>query len=246
MRGEEYPADCAVVADVNGDGIDDLIVCNLRDKARMYIQTKGGTFTEINFSELRRFDDTVGSWRNVRVDYITRRATPDLVVVEDRPQQKSVLKVFQGVRNAPYFDFRQPYYKIELDDAAPDLEVVDVNSDGILDIFILQANERNGYCGARAGEQARYWNDGDDDRGDRTPSEDWVPPKSRARDVLLVGGRGSDGRGVTFTKVNMNYEVRGCPGMVERFGNGQALVLAGGRRIHAGYNYLLEWDSTTE
>lgn len=56
----------------------------------------------------------------------------------------------------PFFDFAEPAYILDLDYAAPDLEVLDDNSDERPDIYVVQTDEENGnYCGP--GDGSMWW-----------------------------------------------------------------------------------------
>lgn len=57
---------------------------------------------------------------------------------------------------------------------------------------------------------------------------------SSASNLLLIGNVLNGKNTIAFTKVEMNFRVRGCSGLVERFGDMQTLILAGGRNIHEG------------
>lgn len=115
------------------------------------------------------------------------------------------------------------------------MEVLDINRDGILDVYISQADETKGYCGAkRSGVNKYYPNKG------MFPWVDWTPPVDEARDILLVGRKGKK---LSFRKVMMNFKGRGCGNWVKKFGNDdQTLLVPKGRVIHAGYTYLLQWN----
>jgi len=254
-RRGRYAADCAVVADINLDGTDDLAVCDPKSPsgAHFYIQSKNGKFSEVRVPANNR--KRAGCyWRNLRIDFVTKRSRPDLVVIEvaesgsegSNPVPQHRLLIYEGIPNKPYFDFRQPYFSLLLPNASPDVEILDVNSDGLLDVFVAQTNEHpNTYCGAMQHEIAPYW-----DKSKNThpnPPEDWVPPVDRgASDILLLNSGVANGK-TSFTQVRMEYSIHGCTGLVRRFDDETApqarrLVLAGGRRIHAGYQYVLEWN----
>lgn len=44
----------------------------------------------------------------------------------------------------------------------------------------------------------------------------------------------------------MYFYGRGCASIVQRFGNGQTLLVSRGRHSHSGYNYLLEWGTAKD
>jgi len=129
-----YDAVCAVAADVNSDGLGDLIVCEGEGRPHMYIQEKNGNFHEVQLPA------AVGNWRNVRIGHVTGSIRPDLVVVEGWQSEASFMHIFQGKLKAPYFAFSVPYYSRRLPNAAPDVEILDVNNDGTKDIYVVQVS----------------------------------------------------------------------------------------------------------
>jgi len=150
LRGpwtKQYPAECAVTADINNDGLDDLIVCRKQAGASMYVQNgKTGMFSQVKMPKIFR------KWRNVRVGFVTGNALPDLVVAEEgnaAAAASSYVRIYRGIPNPPYFRYEKPYYQLRLPHAAPDVEIFDFNHDGIADLFVLQVDETHGYCAAR-------------------------------------------------------------------------------------------------
>lgn len=103
-----------------------------------------------------------------------------------------------------------------------------------LDIYVVQADEKRGYCATGSSELVKNYFG-----GRVNPPDDYMPPTDKARDVLMIGGRYNGEFG--FKKVNMRHARPGCGGIVERFGSFQKLSLAQGRPLHLGHNLLLEW-----
>jgi len=145
----KFYATCAEVVDINGDGLDDLIVCSKTGKSHMYVQKSDGKFVEIKIPKNEH--TSVGVWRNVRVQSLNKGGRPDLIVVEgsvpttDRAgtaESDYFIRIFRGREKAPFFNFRSPYYSKALPHGTYDVEVFDANADGILDLFVTQANER--------------------------------------------------------------------------------------------------------
>jgi len=64
----------------------------------------------------------------------------DLVVVEGQGNEQAYVRIYQPSQKKPYFQFRNPYLSMKLAHAAPDLEIVDINKDGIDDICKLDAS----------------------------------------------------------------------------------------------------------
>lgn len=119
-----YSAEAVTVADINGDGLDDFIVCasfnsqkrrfieknpdQKAGQARMYVQQSKGTFLEVKIP----FNDFVGTWRDVRVAHIRKRRS--LITVEGIRKSKPYVRIFKGISKAPYFDFSKPIYSLRL------------------------------------------------------------------------------------------------------------------------------------
>jgi len=108
-----YQVVCAVVADVDKNGYDDLILCNKDGKPRIFTQKPTGIFEQLDLPSASRY---IGTWMNVRVGRILGgKAQSDLVVVEgglnDLP---TFLHIFEGIPDAPYFKFNKPYYTTRL------------------------------------------------------------------------------------------------------------------------------------
>lgn len=150
----------------------------------MYMQKEDGSFYEVPIPKTA-YIGTQG-WRDVRVDFVTNRAQPDLVVVEGYGTEQAYMRVYSGTVQQPFFDFSAPYFLKELPSAgrkedkqapldiflsgrksgphshthtlnmgifcfttvgfaAPGLEILNVNGDGHLDIYVTQADESSGY-----------------------------------------------------------------------------------------------------
>ena len=138
-----YNVVCNVAGDFNNDGADDLIVCDAEGPPLLAIQVANETrFVGVPLPRLGQ----VWRWRNVRLADITLDGHMDLIVTTIG--MPSTLYVFRGMEAAPYFDFRRPLYKREFQYSTPDIEVLDVNNDGIADIFAIQTNlTKENYCG---------------------------------------------------------------------------------------------------
>jgi len=135
-------------------------------------------------------------------------------------------------------NFHKPYYEANLPHAAPDLELVRANNDLLDDIYVVQSDERKGYCAAKTGNTiSTYWNGGVD------PAEEWMPPRKGVPDLLFVATKANGPHGVGFRRLAMkNFYGRRHGGMVERFGSKRTLIVSRSNKSHNGYNYLLTWD----
>ena len=102
----------------------------------------------------------------------------------------------------------------------------------------VKANEKRGYCSVSLGQDVEHFFP---DSISNKPLPDFVPPIDKARDLLLVGFKRKGE--IFFKKVKMKaFRGRGCGSLTRKFGgNPQSLIVARGRAIHNGYNYLLEW-----
>ena len=131
----------------------------------------------------------------------------------------------------PFFDFdAKPLYEKFLTYAAPDIEVLDVNGDDLLDIYVVQTDEvtEGTYCGG-PWVKSDWW------EGGIQPPPSFIPPVDEARDILLIGV--DDG----FNAVLMDHAEPGCGSYVEKFGDDRTLILAQGGFVRPGHNLLLQW-----
>jgi len=211
-----------LIVDLNSDGRDDMILYSY-SKVRVYLQTSTGAWVE-------KTDDVVDfpttkNWRSARLADMDNDGILDLVVTRDVSVKGGdftgdmdmhyFLHVFKGTSpTTGFFNFRRPYYTRHLDTVGHDLEVVDLDADGKLDIYI---------------PQREYWGcHGDTER---------EPDFDHVRDIVLIG---DDTTGKAFTKVKMDHKLRGCASYVQKFGD-HKLVLSFASSSTVGYNYLLEW-----
>lgn len=233
-------ATCAEKVDVNNDGLDDVIVCNHKQQAMLFVQNQNGTFREVLWNENLRQKN----WRKARIGDFDGDGIPDLVVVAWQFATK--LRIFRGIRSEPYFDFNQRYFEADFQYSAPGIEVLDVNGDGILDFYVVQTDEHpdssdgllkeEKYC---AGDfvHSHWWGKGNGNQ----PPQQFVPPRDKAADVLFIGKGAGERLYDRFERIEMEHQEPGCGGLVKQFGK-KKLVLAQGDFVRPGHNLILEWD----
>jgi FG-GAP-like repeat len=208
----------AEAGDFTGDRLDDLIVCDVGGPAVLARQDANGAFYAVTLPKNNMY---VRSWRSVRIADVTGDGRPDLVVVT-WPNPTAFLRVFKGVKRAPYFDFTRPYFEAALPWIASDVEVLDVNQDGRRDIYVVQVDERKGkFCFHH---------------GVKTLPPDVVPTRDAAPDILFLGTRES----VRFKKVVMAHAQPGCGNRAQRWDD-RTMLLVQGSFDNPGYQLLLEW-----
>ena len=236
---------CTIAIDVNRDGLDDLVLCNRGGNS----SAAGLFYEQMPNGRFRRniWKDTQASrnWRNARVADLTGDGVPDLAVVTG-DTSRSFLRVFRGIRRRPWFDFTKVYYERSLPFAAPDLEAIDINGDGILDLYVVQVDERTlkpdgsprpeTYC-AGSFHPDKWWPV--NKKSPQSPPNNFVPPCDMAPDIVFLGRR-SPKCNLRFKVVRMKHKLPGCGYYVKKFGP-RALVLAQGGFVRPGHQLLLEW-----
>uniref|UniRef100_A0A7S3L124 FG-GAP repeat protein n=1 Tax=Amphora coffeiformis TaxID=265554 RepID=A0A7S3L124_9STRA len=235
---------CAHKIDVNNDGLDDIILCQDKKVGRIYVQHPNSTFSMIRWGGKSTKD-----WREARVADVTGDGLPDLIVVGNggriTTQEPSYVRVFRGTGVEPYFDFTRKgiWFEREMPYATPNVEILDVNHDGIADIYVVQADEmtEGGFCTpntrTRKFDTSDWWGASPD------PSPDFVPPPDLATDLLLIG-TGDDSNKVN--EVWMDHVIPGCGSLIEPFGNNYTMILSQGSMGRPGYSVLLQWFPTKD
>lgn len=231
-------ANCLVVADLNGDGMDDILICNQRHTALIYIQSSSNNNTGAEeFTPLSMPPHL--KWRQARAVDVTGDGIVDLVVVglgrsEYAPKSSSsFVRIYKGLRSYPHFEFATPYFERSMPYGTPDLEVLDVNGDGKADIYIVQSDETTpgSYC-AGPFDSRQWWTKGNQ------PPVTFVPPVDVAPDLLLVG---SSNNGSVYEEVFMWHSEPGCGFFTELFGNNRTMILGQGTNSRPGHSLLLQW-----
>jgi FG-GAP-like repeat len=226
---DSFQSSCAVAADFDRDGRDDLVVCSLDGPPLLVQQLGNDVFREINIPN----NDYMQYWRNVRIANVVGDSLADLVVVTwavKNIKKPPYLYIFRGIAQYPYFDFTRVYFQMAMKYATPDVEVLDVNMDNVPDIYVVQVDEVNGYC-AKGEDANKYWG------GGTTPTEWWIPPVDNARDILLVGTKR---KSRPFTQITLQHAQPGCGYIAQRWGD-QTMLLGQGSFDAAGNSLLLNW-----
>ena len=220
---------CAVAADITGNGVDDLILCQEPGLPMILLQGIHGAWRKLPFSVTW----ATSQWRNVKLADVTGDGRLDLMAV-DKGSDGSRLWIFRGIAKSPYFDFDNPWYKTELPFAAPDVDLLDVNGDGLMDVYVVQTNEANGYC--RDGRPNHYWGN------TVQPDPSWIPPLDIGRDVLfLQKARPKQTAANRFWPLKMKFQKRGCGNLAIQFGSRRRLILGNGNLAHPGHHMFLHW-----
>jgi hypothetical protein len=221
-----FSATCAIAGDINRDGREDLVVCNGSPEgpALLALQGANHSFVKVPLGGTKAgVNKYLKHWWNARLFDVTMDGLLDLVVVTTYPSR---LWIFRGTRGSPFFDFRRPIFEQRLKYMATDVEVLDVNKDGVADIYVVQMDWEVGkYCGPNG-------------RTIQLPA-DVVPPRDQANDLLLVG-KVRKNRRVQFRTVVLQHAQPGCGWIAERWDD-RTMLVSEGSFSRSGYQLLLEW-----
>ena len=115
---------CAVKGDINGDGWDDLAVCDRDDVGHLYINNRNGDFTELSSPAL------AARWRDARLVDMNGDGRDDLVLITT--QNYVQIRLNSGSGN--YFETpalqNNPVFTPQA------LTVGDFNADGLKDVYV--------------------------------------------------------------------------------------------------------------
>ncbi|MEC7001221.1 MAG: VCBS repeat-containing protein, partial [Actinomycetota bacterium] len=128
------------VVDVNGDGIDDVIVTTDGDRpSKVYINPGDGDFSGVTPTDLGPPGQETPDTSSVKVADVNGDGVPDIIVGnEDGPNH-----IYLGDPSNPGVYEKDPLTFGLSDDKTTDVEVVDVDGDGALDIVVANDGQPN-------------------------------------------------------------------------------------------------------
>ncbi|MGM9486638.1 FG-GAP repeat domain-containing protein [Ideonella sp. YS5] len=125
--GEKGSA-CAVAGDVNGDGWDDLLVCDLEGPPHVYLNDQAGNFTEAYPAAVHK------KWRQVQLADMNGDGKLDLVALVEGND----LEIWFNTGNGG--DFPAADYSNHFSFTAKSITVGDFNRDGKPDVYAVLMN----------------------------------------------------------------------------------------------------------
>jgi FG-GAP-like repeat len=123
---------CAAKGDVNGDGWDDLVVCNQEGPPHIFVNDQAGNFTELAtpaVSDVR--------WRWARLADMNGDGRDDLVVITGSTNS---LQVWPNSGEGVFFD--APSLSTKFGWVGKAFTIGDFNRDGLKDIYVVQQQQR--------------------------------------------------------------------------------------------------------
>lgn len=230
------------VADWNGDGRDDFILCHDRTRPMVFEQGPDGAFFRIPIPQAPGFND---NWLSSSVGEFNGDEFPDLVVTTrwfKNDAGKFVapqLFIFPGIDEDQRWDFENPYYEAPLKYRAKDIEILDVNGDGLLDIYVVQTAKKKGtYCGSAMPFSLR--NNGPKNTFVGGPPG-YVAPIDDGVDFLFVGAGPNTIKELRFERIRMEHQLPGCGYRAEKFGDDKTMLLINGDADRFGPTSILSW-----
>jgi hypothetical protein len=118
---------CVDKGDVNGDGWDDLIVCDLGGPPHVYINDRAGNFTELVTPA------TATKWRDAKLRDMNADGRDDLVLLTTT----NFLKVWLNTGSGGFYE-AAPILDSKINNLPKWLTVGDFNRDGVQDIYVVQ------------------------------------------------------------------------------------------------------------
>ena len=145
--GEMKPGDRFLVADIDGDGKDDIVVYNVSDFSVGYVLLLRSTGNDLQF--VRRFDDTLPGWGSMKpadqffVADFNRDRRADLYVSNQRDFSMGYLLMLAGTGNGLNFVRRFDGTLPGWGDMKPADEffVGDFNGDGRSDLYVFNGSD---------------------------------------------------------------------------------------------------------
>jgi hypothetical protein len=117
---------CAAKGDVNGDGWDDLLVCDFEGPPHVYLNDQAGNFTELATPAV------AARWRHARLADMNRDGRDDLVVITTGNTLQVWLNSGTGVH------FETPSLTHKFGWGGRSFTIGDFNRDGLKDIYVVQ------------------------------------------------------------------------------------------------------------
>jgi hypothetical protein len=121
----EHGSACAAKGDVNQDGWDDLVVCDLEGPPHVYLNDQAGNFSEVATPAVAT------KWVAAKLVDMNLDGRDDLVLIG----AGNKLQVWLNTGVAPYFV--APAYENQLTFMGKSLTVGDFNRDGLKDIYVV-------------------------------------------------------------------------------------------------------------
>ena len=137
---DESTTTSVTVVDVNGDGLDDVIVCTGGTKPnQIYISPTDGDWSKVTPTEVGPEGQGTFSSTDVKVVDVNGDNVPDLVFANsDGPNQ-----IFLGDPSQPGKYADEPLLFGASGDKTTDVEVIDINDDGARDIIVANDGQQN-------------------------------------------------------------------------------------------------------
>lgn len=115
---------CAAKGDIDGDGWDDLVVCDLSGPPHVYHNDRAGGFATLNTEAV------ASKWVDAKLTDMNRDGRDDLVILAGNK-----LQIWLNSGAPPYFV--QPAYQNQLTFMGKSLTVGDFNKDGRKDVYVV-------------------------------------------------------------------------------------------------------------